>query len=77
MRSGHQGSDSSGWRSSYGYWSVRFTYKAPFRQECGYGRQFGVMADEVECVIPEAVSLGANGYKVVDYGMLGISLAVH
>lgn len=33
-------------------------------------RQTGVMADEVEKVIPEAVSTHESGYKMVHYGML-------
>lgn len=33
-------------------------------------RQRGVMADEVESVLPEAVMTGADGYKRVNYGML-------
>jgi hypothetical protein len=52
-----------------------FDYKPPFRQACGYGRQFGVMADEVELVMPQAVSIHATGYKVVDHTMLGIERA--
>ena len=34
------------------------------------------MADEVEAVMPAAVSVGADGYKQVDYAMLGISRAL-
>jgi hypothetical protein len=30
------------------------------------------MADEVETVLPEAVSVNHDGYKLVDYAMLGI-----
>lgn len=33
-------------------------------------RQLGVMADEVEKVLPEAVLVGPEGYKMVNYGML-------
>jgi len=33
-------------------------------------RERGVMADEVEAVMPEAVVLHQNGYKMVDYGMI-------
>jgi len=33
-------------------------------------RERGVMADEVETVLPEAVLMGADGYKRVNYGML-------
>jgi len=54
-----------------------FDYLPAFRDQWGHGRQFGVMADEVETVMPEAVSMHANGYKVVDYRMLGISRTRH
>jgi hypothetical protein len=50
-----------------------FDYKPEFRAGAGHGRQFGVMADEVEAALPEAVSMHPDGYKVVDYAMLGIS----
>lgn len=53
-----------------------FDYRQEHREQCGYGRKFGVMADEVEMVMPSAVSTGRNGYKTVNYGMLGINLAV-
>jgi len=54
-----------------------FDYKPEFRDQCGHGRQFGVMADEVETVLPNAVSMHTNGYKMVDYGMLGITHPLH
>lgn len=54
-----------------------FNYKPEFRDTWGHGRQFGVMADEVEKVMPEAVSIHPNGYKMVDYAMLGISRNLH
>lgn len=54
-----------------------FDYKAEYRDRWGHGRQFGVMADEVEKVMPEAVSLHSDGYKMVDYGMLGITRTLH
>jgi hypothetical protein len=54
-----------------------FDYKPEFRDTCGHGRQFGVMADEVEQVMPEAVSVHPNGYKMVDYAILGISRNLH
>jgi len=50
-----------------------FDYKPEYQERCGYGRQFGVMADEVETVVPEAVSVHSDGYKMVNYAMLGIS----
>jgi len=54
-----------------------FDYKPEFQAEWGHGRQFGVMADEVESVMPEAVCMHANGYKMVDYAMLGVTHSVH
>ena len=48
-----------------------FNYKPEFR-EGGEGRQFGVMVDEVEAVMPEAVSVHPDGYKRVDYSLLGV-----
>ncbi len=39
----------------------------------GGPRQRGVMADEVELVMPSAVSIGPGGYKIVDYSKLGVS----
>jgi hypothetical protein len=54
-----------------------FDYKPEFRDACGHDRQFGVMADEVETVMPEAVSVHPDGYKQVDYAMLGINNRAH
>ncbi len=54
-----------------------FDYKPKFRDAWGHGRQFGVMADEVEQVMPEAVSVHPDGYKMVNYTMLGISRNLH
>ncbi len=54
-----------------------FDYKPQYREQWGHGRQFGVMADEVETVIPEAVCMHPDGYKMVNYAMLGIKHAVH
>ena len=49
-----------------------FDYKPGYRDVYGHGRQFGVMADEVETVMPGAVSVHPQGYKMVDYAMLGV-----
>lgn len=54
-----------------------FDYKPEFRDAWGHGRQFGVMADEVERAMPEAVSVHPDGYKMVNYAMLGISRNLH
>lgn len=50
-----------------------FDYLPQFRDAFGHGRQFGVMADEVEAVMPEAVFTRVDEYKLVDYARLGIS----
>jgi hypothetical protein len=51
-----------------------FEYQPDYREEGGAGRQFGVMADEVESILPQAVGRDVRGYKTVDYAMLGISV---
>jgi hypothetical protein len=49
-----------------------YEYKDEFKDnpKAGHGLQFGVMAQEVEKVIPEAVSVDKSGYKVVNYSYL-------
>ena len=49
-----------------------FQYRPEFRDAYGHGWQFGVMADEVEAVLPQAVSRGPLGHRLVDYAMLGV-----
>lgn len=56
-----------------GFGVYLFDYKPEFRDSCGHGRQFGVMADEVEQIVPEAVVIGENGYRAVKYDLLGIT----
>lgn len=51
-----------------------FDYKAQYREPGRNVRNFGVMADEVESVLPEAVGMHENGYKMVNYTMLGMTL---
>ena len=53
-----------------------FDYKPEYREVAGFGRHFGVMADEVEAVLPQAVGIHPLGHKVVNYAMLGIKLPV-
>ena len=53
-----------------------FDYKPEFQESSGFGRQFGVMADEVETVLREAVVTDVDGLKRVNYAMLGIDVAV-
>lgn len=47
-----------------------FDYKDEHHSLWGCGPHLGVMADEVEGVLPQAVLLHPEGYKMVDYGML-------
>jgi hypothetical protein len=49
-----------------------YEYKPQFKNGkfAGHGKFVGVMAHEVEQVIPQAVKTLNDGYKVVDYGLL-------
>jgi len=49
-----------------------YEYKPEFKDHplAGHGKFIGVMAQEVELVKPEAVITNADGYKMVDYGVL-------
>ena len=60
-----------------GFGLYLFDYKPEYRDQWGHGRQFGVIAQEVEAIMREAVFQHAGGYKVVDYEMLGIDRFVH
>lgn len=62
-----------------GFGLYLFDYKPQYQKELGLdrSRQFGVMADEVESVMPHAVVVGSHGFKTVDYDMLGIQRTVH
>lgn len=59
-----------------GFGLYLFDYKPEFKH-FGTGRQFGVMAQEVEKVVPEAVTMGEDGYRRVNYAMLGITRCVN
>jgi hypothetical protein len=48
-----------------------FEYKPEYKDTAGHGRFRGVMAQEVEKVIPYAVITLDDGYKMVDYSLLG------
>lgn len=54
-----------------------FDYKVEHRHQWGQDRQFGVIAQEVEALMPEAVCVHSDGYKMVDYGKLGIAHPLH
>lgn len=56
-----------------GFGLYLFDYKSEFHGWLDAGRQFGVMADEVEAIVPEAVSRDEDGYARVNYAMLGIT----
>jgi hypothetical protein len=49
----------------------KFDYKPEYKDTWGHGSHIGVMAQEVEKVIPEAVAIHEDGYKLVNYAMLG------
>lgn len=55
-----------------GVYVYTFEYKPEYKDTWGHGGYVGVMADEVEKVMPEAVSVHADGYKQVNYAMLGL-----
>jgi hypothetical protein len=50
----------------------QFEYKPEFKDHplAGHGKFVGVMAQEVQAVMPEAVINLDNGYLAVDYGKL-------
>ena len=50
-----------------------FDYKPEFQETWGRGRYLGVMADEVETVLPAAVLEHREGYKMVYYAMLNLA----
>ena len=50
-----------------------FRYRGALRERFGSGRHLGVMADEVEAVLPDAVVIQPDGYKAVDYARLGLA----
>jgi hypothetical protein len=47
-----------------------YEYKPEWKNEAGHGKFIGVMAQEVEQVMPEAVITRLDGYKMVNYGVL-------
>src|SRR5260221_11320627 len=47
-----------------------FDYKPEYRDMAGHGRKLGVMADEVDTVMPGAVSVHPDGHKMGDSAML-------
>lgn len=60
--------------NSLGLGLYLYDYKPEYQNAMGIGKQFGVMADEVEAIMPEAVSIHADGYKMVDYRLVHAAL---
>lgn len=60
-----------------GFGLYLFSYLPSHRDRWGHGRHFGVMADEVEQIVPEAVTVSADGFKAVYYDKLGIQSLSH
>ena len=56
-----------------GFGLYLYEYRPEWRGRFGDGRRLGAMADEVERVLPAAVSRHPDGYRMVDYAMLGIA----
>ena len=48
----------------------KFEYKDQYKDTWGHGTQIGVMAQDVEKLMPEAVAIHADGYKMVNYAMV-------
>jgi len=61
------------WKAPNGLNVYEFEYKPEFKEHplCGHGKFIGYMAQEVEKVMPEAVIVMDNGYKAVNYDMVG------
>lgn len=57
-------------KTDAGFNIYEYDYKPEFKDVAGHGRFRGVMAQEVEQHIPEAISVATNGYKMVDYSMV-------
>lgn len=64
-------------RHPLGFGIYLFHYKPELRARFGTAQQFGVVADEVEAVLPEAVEMHGDGFKRVDYAMLGVVPVLH
>lgn len=48
----------------------KYEYKDEYKDTWGHGQQIGVMAQEVEKIMPEAVGTHPDGYKTVNYAMV-------
>ena len=61
------------WRADNGMGIYEFEYKPEFKDHalCGHGKFIGYVAQEAEKFMPEAVLIMDNGYKAVNYDMVG------
>jgi hypothetical protein len=61
------------WTAPNGLRVYEFEYKPEFKDHplCGHGKFIGYMAQEVEKFMPEAVLIMDNGFKAVNYDMVG------
>ena len=48
-----------------------YEYKPKFHKKWGIGKFIGAMAQEVEKIMPEAVLSDSDGYKLINYALLG------
>ena len=48
-----------------------YEYKKEFKDLCGHGRYKGYIAQEVEKVYPGAVKIESNGYRTLNYSLIG------
>jgi hypothetical protein len=53
-----------------GFGIYAYEYKPEYRAAWGHGQHVGVIAQEVQRIIPEAVSVHRDGYLMVNYGAL-------
>ncbi len=60
-----------------GFGLYLFDYKDQFARPGVSKRQFGVMADEVALIVPQAVTKRSDGYKQVNYALLGVLPSVN
>jgi hypothetical protein len=65
-----EGIERVGTHPELGVGLYRFRYKAPYRARWGHGDQLGVMVEELQAVLPEAIGITHDGYKVVNYAMV-------
>jgi len=55
-----------------GFGLYLYEYRPVHRSQWGDGRHLGVLAEEVGVIVPAAVTIHHEGYRLVDYALLGI-----